>query len=344
MARRKSLSSIVKRAVKQAVKPKGKSLKLNWGLIGAIALLFSVYLIVTLFNGKDYSGWQEGLEELWGNFTAIGDGLKEDSRPVMAVNGEVEVHFIDVGQGDSILITGNGQAILIDAGENDKGDEVVAYLEKCGVKHLDLAIGTHPHSDHIGGLDVVIDNISTDQLWMPEIPEKIMPTTRTFNDLLDAVENNNVSALTAVPGDRAELCGGLLEVLGPVKEYDDLNDISLVTKFTFGGNSFLFTGDMESGAEADLLESGAKVAADVLKMGHHGSSTSSSKAFVDAVNPDIFAIQLGEGNSYGHPHRETLALLKERKAKVWRNDLNGSIVMRSDGSSIVVSTERGGES
>lgn len=341
MAQKKGLPSTVKRAVRQAVKPKGKTPKLNWGLIGAIALLFSVYLIVTLFNGRGYGGWRESLEELWGNFTAIGDKLSEDSVPVIAANGEAEVHFIDVGQGDSILITGGGQAILIDAGENDKGDEVVAYLEKCGVRHLDLVIGTHPHSDHIGGLDVVLDNISADQLWMPEIPEKIMPTTRTFNDLLDAAENNNVSLLTAVPGDRAELCGGTLQVLGPVKEYDDLNNVSLVTKFTFGGNSFLFTGDMESDAEADLLESGAKVSADVLKMGHHGSSTSSSKAFIDAVDPDIFVIQLGEGNSYGHPHKETLALLKERGAKAWRNDLNGSVVMKSDGQTITVSAEKG---
>lgn len=327
-----------------AARQKSQSLPLNWGLIVAIALVISVYLIVTLFNGRSYEGWKDSWDDLWGNFSSMTSGIPDDRKegpaPVMAEGQTVQVTFLDVGQGDSMLIQGNGQAVLIDAGENDQGGRVADYLADYGVERLDLAIGTHPHSDHIGGLDVVLEEIPTREIWMPDLPDSLIPTTRTYTDLLDAMESTGTEGVTAVPGDQMEICGGILEILGPVKTYEDLNDMSLVAKFTFGDTSFLFTGDMEAEAEKDLIASGADLSADVLKMGHHGSSTSSSEAFVDAVNPDIFVIEVGEGNSYGHPHRETLALLREWQREVWRTDLNGNILMVSDGREITVTSER----
>lgn len=325
---------------------KSRSVPLNWGLIVALALVLSVYIVVTLFNGRGYGGWKESWDDLWGNFSSMTAGLPagrgDDSAlaPALTDGQTAEVVFLDVGQGDAMLIRGSGQAVLIDAGENDQGDRVVDYLADFGVDQLDLAIGTHPHSDHIGGMDVVLRGVPTREIWMPDLPDSLIPTTRTYTDLLDAIEDTGAEAVAAVAGDSVEICGGVLEILGPVAEYSDLNDVSLVAKFTFGSTSFLFTGDMESDAEADLTASGADLKSDVLKVGHHGSSTSSSEAFVEAVDPDIFVIEVGEGNSYGHPHRETLALIEQRQGEVWRTDLNGSITMVSDGAQITVTSDR----
>ena len=331
-----------------ASRSKSSKRALNWGLIAAIALLLSVYLVVTLFYGRGWEGWKDSWNDLRGNVSSMMAGLPEElgssaETPLVPADETVktvQVHFVDVGQGDCILIQGNGQAVLIDAGENDQGDRVAGYLASVGVTSLDLAIGTHPHSDHIGGLDVVLEQIPAEEVWMPDLPDSLIPTTRTYEDLLDAISETGAEGVLAQPGDSLEICGGLLEVLGPLKDYDNLNDMSLVTKFTYGDKAFLFTGDMEKIPESDLLAAGADLKADVLKMGHHGSSTSSGKAFVQTVNPDIFVIEVGEGNSYGHPHREILALLKELSAEVWRTDLNGNIVMTCDGSSITVSSDR----
>lgn len=338
-----------KRSASRSRKSGRKSVKmppLNLSLVVAVALVVSVYVIVTLFNGRGTDLWKESWQDLVARLTSFSvsdlptGGSAPDGNTVPAPSGEVRVHFIDVGQGDSILVEGNGEAFLIDAGENNQGDTVAGYLTAAGVDELQLAIGTHPHSDHIGGLDVVLEEIPTSTLWMPGLPDSMIPTTKTYNDLLDAMEATGTEGVLAGPGDTLEICGGLLQVLGPLTDYDDLNDMSLVTRFTYGDTSFLFTGDMEQGPEGDLLEAGVDVSADLLKMGHHGSSTSSSRAFVEAVDPEVFVITVGEGNSYGHPHKETLSLLDSLDAEVWRTDLNGSIVVTTDGSEMQISSER----
>jgi len=245
-----------------------------------------------------------------------------------------------VGQGDSILIENGDQAVLIDAGENDKGDEVLAYLDALGIEKLDIAVGTHPHSDHIGGLDTVLKSVPAGEVWQPDMPESVIPTTKTYEDLLDAIDGCGAKDYIVGPGDTVEICGGRFEVLGPTAAYTDLNDLSLVTKFTFGEMSFLFTGDMEKPAEADLIASGADLKADVLKMGHHGSSTSTGAAFADAVDADYYVIQCGTDNDYGHPHREIREFLEEEGAPYWRTDVNGSITMTCDGKTFAVSTQK----
>ena len=319
----------------------------NWSFVIAGAILLSTYLIVVLFNGTDWQGWNESLDDLRETFAGAADTVKETLKKAdsefgsssspddltldLPGSGTVSVHFIDVGQGDSILVSGSGQNVLIDAGENDQGETVLSYLAEQGVGSIDLAVGTHPHSDHIGGMDTVIEGITVKELLMPDVPDSIVPTTRTHLSLLSAAEKEGTEMLYGYPGDSFSLCGGTFTVLGPTADYKDLNNESLVIRFDYGETSFLFTGDQEKDAEKDLIDSDAKLSADVLKVGHHGSRTSTSKAFLSAVDPQIAVIECGTGNDYGHPHTEVMDRLEQADITVYRTDLDGNIVITTGG-------------
>lgn len=252
-------------------------------------------------------------------------------------SGDVSVQFIDVGQGDSIFIHDHDTNVLIDAGENDKGAVVVEYLRDQGINDIDIAIGTHPHSDHIGGLDTVMENIPVTTLLLPVIPDSMIPTTKTYQDVLTTAQAQNVNVVFAQPGTSYPLSSGTLDILGPIGTYDDLNSYSIVSRFSYGNTSFLFTGDMEKDAETDLIEAGVDLHATVLKLGHHGSNTSSSAAFLKAVGAEYYAVCVGEDNSYGHPSQEVLNRLDD--APVYRTDADGSIIFSTDGNTIEVQTE-----
>ncbi len=263
------------------------------------------------------------------------------TKPVSNPSGVCTVHFIDVGQGDSTLICAGDKTILIDAGENNKGDEVLLYLNRLGITKLDYVIGTHAHSDHIGGLDTVINGIEVENIILSDLPEKMVPTTKTYTDLLEAIDNRDVNLIVAEPKDTYNIGGGTLTLLSPVDDdYKDLNDFSIVSRFDFGNKSVLVTGDAEEKAEKDILQSGAYLNADILKVGHHGSDTSSSKAFLDAVSPEIAVIEVGAGNKYGHPMAETFTKLNMLGTKVYRTDLNGSVIATIDGDKITVTCEK----
>lgn len=270
-------------------------------------------------------------------------GMEEPYEPVQQLTDEkmAAVHMIDVGQGDSILIQTKEKAVLIDAGERDQGQTVCDYLKSAGVNKLDLVIATHPHSDHIGGLADVLTQIRTEEILMPELSDEMVPTTSSFQRLLTAVEKEDVRAVAAEPGLVYDLGGGVsLTVLAPVKDYDNLNNYSVVCRLDCGQTSFLFTGDAEKQVEQDLLDAGANLQADVLKAGHHGSSTSSGDAFLDAVRPKIAAISCGQNNDYGHPHKEVMASFSQRGVTVCRTDLQGTVIFSTDGTDIVVHTEK----
>lgn len=305
--------------------------KVNWSVVIAAAILLSAFTVVTLFNGKDWSKWLPDGDSLPPRIFT-GSSLSD------VPDADVLVHYIDVGQGDSMLIQAGDANILIDAGENDMAGEVVAYLNSVGVDTLDMVVGSHPHSDHIGGMDVVIDTFDVKQVIMGDVPKAIIPTTRTYTDVLKAVKNKGLTVTLAHAGDSYEIGGGTLSVLGPVETYYDLNSTSLVMKFTYGDVSFLFTGDQEADAEKELVASGADVSATVLKLGHHGSSTSSSEEFLDAVGAECYVIQVGEGNKYNHPHAEIREKLKKTGKPVYRTDLNGDIVIATDGKTFDVYT------
>lgn len=326
-----------------------KKQPLNWPLIVSAAVLISAFFLAYLTLGGDFLKEIPGAEEVKGAFSTLWEALttppEEQSRADSSAAGAApiagdgaEVHFIDVGQGDSILIRCGGADILIDAGENNMGETVNAYLDSLGVEELALAIGTHPHSDHIGGLDVVLSEHPAGTVVMPALPDDMVPTTRTFEDLLAVIEEENLSLEEAVPGTEYEFGDGTLEILGPVADYDDLNDYSVVCRFSYGEISFLLTGDMETTAEADLLASGADLSADILKLGHHGSSTSTGEDFLRAVDPAACVIEVGEGNSYNHPHAETMERVEGCGCTVYRTDLDGNIVIRTDGAAWSAST------
>lgn len=294
--------------------------------VGSIIALIIFVITAAIYISKEY--------DIFSDFSASPDPIVGES---------CTVTFIDVGQGDSALISCGGVNVLIDAGENNKGDEVLLKLSELGVKSLDYVIGTHAHSDHIGGLDTVLGGIEVKNIILSDLPDSLVPNTKTYSDLVDAIINNNVNVIAAEVGASYKIGEGKLTLLAPANnKYNDLNDWSIVARFEFGQTRFLFTGDAEEGAEEDILYGGADLSATLLKAGHHGSSTSSSQKFLNAVDPEIVVISVGVGNSYGHPNAEALSRFAGIGAKVYRTDISGDITAVSDGKTITVSCENEG--
>lgn len=263
-------------------------------------------------------------------------------------DADFEIHFIDVGQGDCSLIMWNGFSALIDGGETEDGETVLKYLKKRGVKKLDYVVATHPHSDHIGGLPKVISELEVGKVIVPRVSDKMTPATKVYERFLQSLRDKSLKMTAAKPGTKYALGEAgesgksppEFEILAPLDDYKDLNDYSVVIRLTYGKTAYLFTGDAEKQAENDILESGTDVDADVLKVGHHGSSSSSGEEFYRAVSPKICVIQCGSGNTYGHPHKETVELIENSGAKLYRNDTDGTVIVYSDGDEIFVRTSR----
>lgn len=259
------------------------------------------------------------------------------SNTVSADKAELTVSFIDVGQGDSTLIECGDSAMLIDAGIYGERSTVTSYIASRGIESLDYCVATHPHSDHIGGMSEVVYTFDVDTLVYPLCDTD----SSSWNHVLDACDERDVSYLNPQPLDTFTLGDATVTVLSPEKDavYDDLNDYSLVLKLEYEDISFIFTGDAESGVERALVKSGFDLNADVLKCGHHGSSTSSSTTFVDAVNPAAAVISCGKDNDYGHPHDETLDTLNSRGIEIYRTDTSSTIVALTDGETITFHSE-----
>lgn len=254
----------------------------------------------------------------------------------------ITVTIIDVGQADSILLRSQNHAILIDAGEYDAAANIEAALNAANVKKLDAVILTHPHYDHFGGMRKILEDYEVGQYVTSEIPDDQIPTIASYEKLLDTLEKKGIDCRYAKAGMAFDLDGSTLTVLGPVagKGYDNLNDYSVVTRLTCGNTAFLFMGDAQKASEKDIMATGATLSADVLKVGHHGSKTSSGVDFLAAVNPKIALISAGLDNSYGLPHNITLEHLKAINAAIYRTDLQGTIAVTSDGSTVSVHTEK----
>ena len=257
--------------------------------------------------------------------------------------GELQVHFINVGNADCILVRQGESSLLIDAAESGNTAEILDYLKRHDVTKLDVVIATHPHADHIGSMAAVIDAISIDRFVMSYMPEGEEPTTKVYLSMLEALERNNVRVEEAEPGKTYKLGTARVQIVAPYSSDDaegDANGISVVTRLTFGEHAFLFTGDAETEQEGRMLASRYDLDADVLKVAHHGSKTSSSAAFLRAVSPQYAVFTCGR-NDYGHPSSEVLKRVEQVNAQIYRSDLHGDIVFVSDGQKLTVKTSEG---
>lgn len=247
--------------------------------------------------------------------------------------GKMIVYYLDVGQGDSILIQVNKKNLLIDSGPKSDKKKLLYYLSKINIDKLDYIIATHPHEDHIGNMSEIIDNYNVLNFYAP----KVQSTTKTFEQMIDSLKAKNLKINVIKKGTDSINLGEntKVTVFSPTKDYyEDLNNYSPILKIQYGKTSFLFTGDAQKDIEKEMISSNENISADVLKVGHHGSSTSTTKEFLNKVHPSIGVISVGLDNSYNHPNTDTLKRLNDNKIKVYRTDKDSPIILTSDGLNI----------
>lgn len=296
---------------------------------GKLAALIMMVVVVTVsahFLGIfTYNDWKE-------LFSTAGS---------VHTDGNAQIHFIDIGQGDCELVISDGESLLIDTGEKENAEKVCGYLKEQGVETIDYMLLTHQHSDHMGGASEIINSMNVENIIIPKLTDDMTPNTKFYERFLQSVKDKDLKLTPAEPGKTYEIGECTLEILSPVKDYDDLNNFSAAAILTHGGDSFLFTGDIEKKAEKDILETGRMRDIDVLKAAHHGSGTSNSKDFLEAARPDHAVISCGAGNSYGHPHENAVDRIRKYTDSIYRTDLDGTVVFDSSGSGMTVRTEKG---
>lgn len=248
----------------------------------------------------------------------------------------LEIHYIDVGQADCIFLRCDDKTMLIDGGNVEDSDLVVSYLLEQDVAKIDLVVNTHAHEDHVGGLPGVLAVFEAGEVWCP-VTEY---SSSCFEDFVHYADQQYLELKKPEVGSIYTLGEAQVTVLGPVKDYEETNDTSIVLRVDHGKNAFLFTGDAETAAEKDILDHGIDVSADVLKVGHHGSDTSTCYQWLREVAPQYAVIQVGEGNTYDHPHETVLSRLRDAGVTVYRTDLQGHIICTSDGESVVFATNK----
>ena len=296
-------------------------------IFGAAALaIIAIAALVLYFALADNP--LEGLENTLGqsNFAA------QDS---------LEISFIDVGQGDSILVICEGNSMLVDSGEKGNAQRIANVLNSKGIRHLDYAVATHPHSDHIGSMEAVINEFGADNVIMPSFGEEVVKENPFYEGFLDSVLESKAKIIKSEPGVSFRLGNASVNILGPVNTaHEDLNNACVVLKIVYGERSFLLTGDAEAEEESEIIASGANLKCDLLKVGHHGASGSSSPEFLALAAPEYCVISCGEGNDYGHPHDATIRRLYEYTHKIYRTDICGTVTAACDGKTIEMSYSR----
>ena len=263
----------------------------------------------------------------------------ETTAATVADGESLIIHYIDVGQADCILLENEGRFLLIDGGNREDSQLVVSYLEQQGVQELDAVVCTHAHEDHVGGLPSVLAVYPTAAVYAPTNTY----SSNIFDKFVYYTDQQGLEITIPQPGDSFTLGNVDLTILGPVKSYPDPNNTSIVIMAEFGSTRFLFTGDMEKEAENDMLDYWGEQYnwnCDVLKSGHHGSSTSSSYRLIYEADPEYIVISVGKDNSYGHPHRETIALYKDAGIPAFRTDELGHVIVTSDGSTVSMTWEK----
>lgn len=325
---KKAVKKVAARAVTKGRKKKATNRR---GFIKIVAVL--VILVVVAFGVNFALG-----NPLGGHVQTFLENFQIQEPARVAAEGEIRVHFIDVGQGDAILLQSDDNAVLIDGGINRRAitDSLVAYLRDVGVTRLCYVVSTHPHADHVGGLPTILREFEVDHVLMPDL----MHTTNIFAEFLEVIDEKNIPVSMPNRYDENFFSAGIIHMYvvnpghGPYRASRDLNDVSIIIRMVHGETAFIFTGDAEIPAERRMLESGVNISADVMLAGHHGSRTSSHPEFVAAINPSIAVISVGEGNTYGHPNDEVLETFAQRNMRVYRTDQLGSIVLVTDGTTI----------
>ena len=299
------------------------------------AITTIIVIVLILLFGNKLS--MDNIETMFSNISENAVAQESSDISTNIVEGQdLVVKFFDVGQADSILIQSAGVNMLIDAGTNNMGNTVVKNLKDLGINKIDYLIGTHPHEDHIGGMDDVINNFEIGTIYMP----KVQTNTKTFEDVLDAISNKGLKITTPEKGYIFEVGNTKCEIMcagtGEPEENSNLNLSSIVIRMVYGEKSFLFMGD----AEKENESSRQWPQTTVLKVGHHGSNTSSSEIFLNQVKPEISVISVGINNTYGHPKKTTLDNLNSIGTSIYRTDQNGTITITCDGTNCIVTTEK----
>lgn len=278
--------------------------------------------------------------------TVIGESLlgsvpaEQESGSQYVDSSSFSVHFIDVGQGDCTLIKTDKGNMLIDAGENGTESRILNYLAEQNVDEIEYFIATHPHSDHIGGAAEIISNIKINNVIMPRLTASNTPTSKTYENMLNALKSTGVKVISATPGKSYSFGDVSFMVLSPFKQDDNLNNMSVSLKLTYDAYSFMFTGDAEKEVEKQLIDAGYDLSADVFKMAHHGSATSNTFDFFNAISPEYAVISCSEDNSYGHPHKEIIDMLDESDARYFITYESGDVVFTVDSRGLSVKTKK----
>lgn len=275
-------------------------------------------------------------------YNASADGKLSDKAAKKAIGSyPFIVDFIDVGQGDCELIRSKDKVILIDGGEADEANEVITYIKSQGISEIDCYILSHPHADHIGASAKIIDAFTVDKFLCTDFSEDNIPTTATYQNTLLAMDKSGADVEFVEPGNSFSFGGLKVRIIAPYEESENYNNMSIVCTISYKNVTALFAGDAEQEIEEQILSKNKNLlSADILKISHHGSSTSNTPEFISAVNPDVAVISVGSGNDYGHPHKETLDTLGEQNINYYRTDTSGTVTVYSDGSRIYVNTQK----
>ena len=308
-------------------------MKINKKKLGLVSILLVLLTFVIVLSACSISEIEEGVSNT-GIVEIVEDSeLKsENNNKQEEVDKNIYVKFIDVGQADScVIVTPNNDVILIDAGEKKDASEIIPELDKYEFEDIDLMILSHPHADHIGGAETLIDTYDVNEVLMCNYPA----TSKLFNSLLDCLTDKSIKTSQATVGMNYTIDGVNIEIIAVDTNEKDNNNSSIVCKVSYGEIDMLFTGDAESQTEEVILSNNFDIDCEILKVGHHGSETSTSEEFLDAVSPSLCVISVGEGNSYKHPSEETLLRFKDRNISYYRTDEIGSIELEIDGTNIV---------
>ena len=300
-------------------------------------LLMISLMIVALIYFLNYEKINKSFGLMYDKYgNAILTSIQKDNSTTTIENelNKLKIYYLDVGQADSILIQNENESMLIDAGNNNDGPLLVKYFQDLNIKDFKYVIGTHPHEDHIGGLDDIINNFNIETIYIPDV----ITTTKTFEDVLNAIENKNMTFTIPKIDSNFKLGNANIKVIYTGTDTKDLNNSSIVLKMNFGNTTYLFTGDATSTIEKKILNK--DISANVLKVGHHGSNYSSTEPFLNKVNPQYAIISVGKNNKYSHPASKTINNLTKLNTKIYRTDELGTIILTSNGKTINITNEK----